>query len=284
MVLKLTGYGWKYYWYINWNKFDFVVVMFSLIAINESLVDAYFNPTVLRIIRVARLLRMVKTNKGLKTLLKTLFLSLGNILNSAALLMLIFFTFTIAGMGIFGKVPDGEFIDHNVNFRSFYISMMTLFRASTGESWNGIMHDCRDDKGVLAMIFWVLFQLIAFLIFMNIFIAVIGESLGESEGDGNENDILALQKKDVKAFVNTWAKYNPMGELLMRTVRFPNFLRELPPPLGFLGIRIEESKLNKFIFCLNIKDQTGYVYYPEVMWAIFHSLAGMNDPNVQSCN
>ena len=149
-------------------------------------------------------------------------------------------------------MPDGEFIDHNVNFRSFYISMMTLFRASTGESWNGIMHDCRADQGFLAMIFWILFQLIAFLIFMNIFIAVIGESLGESEGAENENDILALKKKDIKAFQNTWAKYNPMGELLMRTVRLPNFLRDLPPPLGFAGIRIEESKLNKFIFCLNI--------------------------------
>lgn len=157
MIMKLTGYGFKYYWYINWNKFDFIVVQFSLIALNESMVDAYFNPTVLRIIRVARLLRMVKTNKGLKTLLKTLFLSIGNILNSAALLMLIFFTFTIAGMGLFGKVPDGEFIDHNVNFRSFYISMMTLFRASTGESWNGIMHDCRDATGFLAIIFWMLF-------------------------------------------------------------------------------------------------------------------------------
>ena len=75
-----------------------------------------------------------------------------------------------------------------------------------------------------------------------------------------------------------------MAELLMRTVRLPNFLRELSPPLGFAGIRIEESKLNKFIFCLNIRDHTGFVYYPEVMWAIFHSLAGMNDPNVQNCN
>ena len=50
------------------------------------------------------------------------------------------------------------------------------------------------------MIFWILFQLVAFLVFMNIFIAVIGESLGESEGAENENDILALKKKDIKAF------------------------------------------------------------------------------------
>jgi hypothetical protein len=142
-VMKLLAYGWSYYWYVNWNKFDFIIVIMSLIALNESLLDSYFNPTALRIIRIARLFRMVKTNKGLKTLLKTLYLSIGNILNSGALLMLIFFTFSIAGMGLFGNVPDGDFIDKNVNFRSFYISMMTLFRASTGESWNGIMHDCR---------------------------------------------------------------------------------------------------------------------------------------------
>jgi hypothetical protein len=94
---------------------------------------------------------------------------------------------------------------------------------------------------------------------------------------------LALKKKDIKAFQNTWAKYNPMGEIYMRTIRLPDFLRELPPPLGYQGIRIEETKLNKIIFCLNIRDHYGKVYYPEVMWAIFHSIAGMNDDKVLNC-
>ena len=31
----------------------------------------------------------------------------------------------------------------------------------------------------------------------------------------------------------------------MKTLRLADFLRELPPPLGYLGIRIEEIKLNK---------------------------------------
>jgi hypothetical protein len=74
-----------------------------------------------------------------------------------------------------------------------------------------------------------------------------------------------------------------MGELYMRTIRLPDFLRELPPPLGYQGIRIEESKLNKIIFCLNIRDHHGRVYYPEVMWTIFHSIAGMNDDKVLNC-
>ena len=69
----------------------------------------------------------------------------------------------------------------------------------------------------------------------------------------------------------------------MRTLRLPDFLRELPPPLGYQGIRIEESKLNKIIFCLNIKDHLGRVYYPEVMWTIFHSIVGINDEKVNNC-
>lgn len=118
---------------------------------------------------------------------------------------------------------------------------------------------------------------------MNVFIAVIGESFNDNQATEDENDILALKKKDIKAFQNTWAKFNPMGELYMRTIRLPDFLRALPPPLGYLGIRIEDSKLNKIIFCLNIRDHLGKVYYPEVMWAIFHSIAGMNDEKVLNC-
>ena len=74
-----------------------------------------------------------------------------------------------------------------------------------------------------------------------------------------------------------------MGEFYMRTIRLPDFLRELPPPLGYQGIRIEEAKLNKIIFCLNIRDHVGRVYYPEVMWSVFHSIAGMNDEKVLNC-
>jgi len=158
MVIKITAYGWKYYWYVNWNKFDFIIVMLSLIAVDEELLKSLnFNVTALRIMRVSRLFRMVKTSEGLRTLLKTLFMSMSNIINTAALLTLILFTFSVAGMSLFGSVPDGDFIDHNVNFKSFYIAMMTLFRASTGESWNGIMHDCYASEGIIAVFFWTIF-------------------------------------------------------------------------------------------------------------------------------
>jgi len=94
-VLKLIGLGPTYYFYITWNQFDFAVVIMSLISLgdNES-----FNLTALRIIRVARLLRMIKSSKELQALLKTLYLAMNNILIVATLFMLIIFTYAVAGM------------------------------------------------------------------------------------------------------------------------------------------------------------------------------------------
>ena len=200
-MLKITAYGFSYYWYVTWNKFDFVIVIMSLLALNETLFQSLnFNVTALRIIRVTRLLKMVKTSKGLRSLLQTLYMSLNNIFTTASLLSLILFTFTVAGMSIFGNVEDGEFINKNVNFRSFYIGIMTLARASTGESWNGIMHECYDQTGPEALIFWVVFQLITFFIFMNVFIAVIYDSFTSIQASEDEGETEGLKKKDLKAF------------------------------------------------------------------------------------
>jgi len=201
MVLKITAHGFKYYWHVNWNKFDFIIVWMSLIAFDEELLkNLNFNVTALRIIRVSRLLRMIKTSQGLRSLLKTLYMSLGNILTTTTLLMLILFTFTVAGMGLFGDVPYGDHINKFANFSSFYLSMTTLWRACTGESWNGLMHECYDHAGPLAVIFWLIFQLFTFFIFMNVFIAVIYENFNDVQASEDENDILSLKKKDIKAF------------------------------------------------------------------------------------
>lgn len=87
---------------------------------------------------------MIKSSKTIQALLKTLYLALNNIANVGLLFLLILFTFTVAGMDLFGELESGEdgFINKDANFRTFYVGIMVLGRAATGESWNGIMHDC----------------------------------------------------------------------------------------------------------------------------------------------
>ena len=62
-VLKLLGLGIRYYFYIDWNKFDFFIVIVSLVSETPFLGE--INLTAFRIIRVARLLRMIKASKQL---------------------------------------------------------------------------------------------------------------------------------------------------------------------------------------------------------------------------
>ena len=70
---------------------------------------------------------------------------------------------------------------------------------------------------------------------------------------------------------------------MMETLRLPEFLMQLPPPLGYKGISLTKNMIDKIIYCLNIRDRQGEVYYPEVMWAIFHAVAGYNTENVLNC-
>lgn len=69
----------------------------------------------------------------------------------------------------------------------------------------------------------------------------------------------------------------------MPTKEFRKFMRKLPAPLGYRGLNIDKSKLDKIIFCLNIRDHEGFVYFPEVMWAIFYSIIGKNDKELHEC-
>ena len=177
----MLAYGFSYYWYINWNKFDFIVVFLSLIVIDEGwLVALKVNVSALRIIRVMRLFRLIKVNEDLRNLLKTIIMSLPNIFTTALLLLLLLFTFSIVGMSLFGDLPFGDNFNGDANFKTFYNSMFLLFRCSTGEGWNSIMHDTYTSHGLIGIIFWLAFVFACTLIFLKVFIAVIGESFNDN--------------------------------------------------------------------------------------------------------
>jgi hypothetical protein len=102
---------------------------------------------------------MIKASEGLRSLLKTLFLSLSNLMTTFGLLMMIVFSYAIAGMSIFGNIEfssDGA-INEDANFKSFYMAMSTLIRCCTGESWNDIYHSCYEEEGWIATVYWISF-------------------------------------------------------------------------------------------------------------------------------
>jgi hypothetical protein len=123
-VFKLIAFG-KSYFSNGWNKFDFFVVIASLLDIAMSQLDAAslkflrVGPQlarVLRVLRVSRLFRLLNKYKGLQALLQTITFSLPSLINVFALLMLIFFIFAVMATFVFKDIKQGTLIDEYVNF------------------------------------------------------------------------------------------------------------------------------------------------------------------------
>jgi len=103
--------------------------------------DLEFLP-LLRVLRVARIFRLIPKARGLRTLLETLVSSLPALGNIAAVLCLFFFIYAVIGMNLFGMMKYGQYLTRYANFSNVGIALLTLFRMITGENWDGLMQDC----------------------------------------------------------------------------------------------------------------------------------------------
>lgn len=142
MVIKLISYYPAKYFCDAWNVFDFIITMVSLV---ETVFTLPLNPTLIRIFRIfrlARLLRLSKKAKGLKTLMKTFSATLPSLGHVGFLLMIFFFMYAVLGVQMFWNLQRGEMVNDYTNFDNFANALYTLFRLSTGENWNGVMHAC----------------------------------------------------------------------------------------------------------------------------------------------
>lgn len=106
MMLKIFGRGWQGYISDRWNKFDFFVVIASLLDL--ALAPTSFElgqalAKIFRIFRVMRVLRLVKNTRGLRRLLLTLWSTLPSLANVGSLLLLLFFIFAVLGMQMCGN-------------------------------------------------------------------------------------------------------------------------------------------------------------------------------------
>lgn len=79
--------------------------------------------------------------ESLNKTIETLMFSLPSLINVGALLLLVFFIFSVLGVFMFKKVTYGININNYNNFFNFGNAMITLFRSATGEDWPTIMFD-----------------------------------------------------------------------------------------------------------------------------------------------
>lgn len=165
IVLTLVAVGPCRFLRSGWHVFDFLVVAVALVPGAGPL-------SVLRTLRVLRLLRVIRFLPSLRRVVEALLLSLPGISAIAVLMVMIFYIAAVMATTMFGEAfPEW--------FGSLGRSLYTLFQIMTLESWSmGIVRPVMEHSP-WAWAFFVPFILISAFTMLNLFVAVIVDTMSQ---------------------------------------------------------------------------------------------------------
>lgn len=272
-VLKLLALGSRQYFSYGMNIFDFIVVVVSLVGFVITVALSDVNSSVLGVIMVVRALRVVRTLrlvtrvKGVKRLLETLLYTLPGLCNVSLLTFMVLFVYTVLGMNFFGEQSLGtgpfQMYNEHANFRNFANGFVTLFRMSTGESWNGIMHDCMVDTGPAAWVFYVSYMIIGSYLMFNLLIAVLLDEFSMAQAQESHK----VSPDMIEAYCLVWRDLDPKATHFIACDMLPQLLKHLEKPLG-AGTSASAAEVMVMMQDLNLRVSNGQAHFVETFMAL----------------
>lgn len=170
----------------GWNIFDTVIVLVSLIPIDET--DMAL---VARLVRVFRVLRMISIIPELRVLLNSLLMALPRLGYVMGLMFIIFYIYGAIGSLMFEKVNP-------VLWGDISISMLTLFRVMTFEDWTDVMYETMVVYP-FSWVFYLSFIFLTAFAFLNMVIGIVVNVLEEQHQEELDNDPNVVRIEDVYA-------------------------------------------------------------------------------------
>ena len=173
IFIKLLAFDWRFF-KNPWNVFDFMVVGIALVPASGPL-------AILRALRVLRVLRLVSMMPRLRFVVEALLHALPGIGSIAMLMLVMYYVFSVMATGLFGdRFPEW--------FGTIGESMYTLFQIMTLESWSmGIVRPVMETYPY-AWLFFVPFILIATFTILNLFIAIIVDTMQTLHDQTDKNE------------------------------------------------------------------------------------------------
>lgn len=144
----------------GWNLFDTLVVLISLIPIDNS--DLVL---VARLVRVFRVLRMISIVPELRMLLASLLKALPQLGYVVLLMFIIFYIYAAIGATLFESINP-------VLWGDIAISMLTLFRVMTFEDWTDVMYETMAVYP-LSWVYYLSFIFFTAFAFLNMVIGIV---------------------------------------------------------------------------------------------------------------
>lgn len=150
----------------GWNVFDTIIVISSIIP-----TGAGNSIIVLRLLRLARLLRIISFLPELRFVIESLIESIKQSISILILTFILIYIYAVAGVILFGDVASGR-------FETLGQALLALFQIMTLSSWETIMLPIVSIYPN-SWIFFVSYVFLSSLIILNLFIAILVDVVAE---------------------------------------------------------------------------------------------------------
>lgn len=150
----------------GWNIFDFIIVVVSLIPMDDSQYAL-----IARMLRLFRVMRLISFIPELRVLVSALITSLPRMGYVALLMFIIFYIYAVIGNLLYANLNP-------VLWGDLGISLLTLFRVATFEDWTDVMYEAMTLYG-LSWIYFVTFIFFSAFVFLNMMIGIVVDVLDE---------------------------------------------------------------------------------------------------------
>jgi hypothetical protein len=259
-LLRFVALGWHYF-ASSANMFDFFIVAVDIAALVliEVLKVTWLTPSAVKLFRITRVVRLVERFESLRRLLLAASSSLPALSSIGALLLLIHIQYAVAGMMLFQGYRGEELNDH-ANFDTFFLSLNTLFRCTTGESYNAVLHDLMYtgpdhslnlSTAAPAMAFMITFILFSQVGVLSLFVGAVVEGVEKSKKA--EQADCPIGTDDVREFVTCWYHQLPQRSW------YEYYTSRVDQRDAMLSLPLLRQCLQEMKLALAISDQEGEV-------------------------
>ncbi|MEJ1298599.1 MAG: ion transporter [Candidatus Sedimenticola sp. (ex Thyasira tokunagai)] len=166
-----------------WNIFDFIIVVASLMPVDESEMALLG-----RLLRIFRVLRLVSVIPELRVMLNAFVKAIPRMGYVSLLMFIIFYIYAAIGSIFFSNINE-------VLWGNISIAMLTLFRVATFEDWTDVMYETMDVYP-LSWIFYLSFIFIVAFVFLNMMIGIVlevlqkeHEAFDREQGEGEAGEV-----------------------------------------------------------------------------------------------
>lgn len=168
MGLKLFAYR-AHFFKSGWRNFDLFIIVLSLLPFAGQL-------QVLRTLRVLRILRLFNSFPKMQVISETLIKAMPGIFCTAALMIVIFYIFSVIATKIFG----GSF---PVQFGSIKASLISLLQLMTFDGWVDEMLRPVMAQFPYSWLFFIPFMIIVVFSFVGLFMSVMVDAMAKAQED-----------------------------------------------------------------------------------------------------